>query len=90
MRHLPLAAGLGKSARKIDAWSRVLDMAASLWFAPPCLSGIEPRHRPRAQAEVNQRVRWIPYVKMAVNLSQGIKIWPQFWNSFDEVSRRDI
>src|SRR5882762_6972130 len=65
-------------------------MAASLSSRCPVCPGIELRHRLRAQVEVNQRVRGMPHVKTAVNLSQFTKIWPQFWSGLDKVSRCDI
>jgi hypothetical protein len=32
----------------------------------------------------------MPHVKIGGNLSQLIKLWPQFWSALDKVSHRDI
>src|SRR5258707_204482 len=58
-------------------------------FELPVCPGIEPRHRLPVQVEVNERVCWIPHVKMEANLPQFTKIRPQFWSALDAVSHCD-
>src|SRR3954454_4090384 len=72
----PVNNRMGRRAQARSTRFRGLDMIASLRFALPFVRASNPRHRVRAQVEVNQPIRQMIHVKMVGNLSQSNKFWP--------------